>query len=151
MVERVGVQSLSHIKHQLEYYYWYHWSLFPVHFGQHKLPKGTYDELLGMLAHGGIDVLISKTSTLWLNDDQIQKTIGLVQDAKVTNLRTQCTLERYLTELKEAWVDEYILEPVWEGLMTRMVDEWVDLILWSMLAFLLCLVWFRPMVIIWVI
>ncbi|KAH9030261.1 hypothetical protein EDB83DRAFT_2319368 [Lactarius deliciosus] len=54
MTDRVGVQSLAHIKHQLEYLYWSHWSLFPVNFSQRRLSKGVYDELLGMLVHGCI-------------------------------------------------------------------------------------------------
>ena len=38
--------------------------------------------------------------------------------------------QRYLTELEEAWIDEHILEPVWKSLMTKILGEWSDLILW---------------------
>ena len=38
--------------------------------------------------------------------------------------------QRYLTELEEAWIDEHILEPVWKSLMTKILSEWSDLILW---------------------
>ncbi|KAI9433292.1 hypothetical protein H4582DRAFT_1988220 [Lactarius indigo] len=185
MTDRVGVQSLAHIKHQLEYLYWSHWSLFPVNFSQRKLSKGVYDELLGMLVHGCIDVMTSRTSTLWLDDDQMQKMIRLIQDAKMASAgevyytagaarllslfanwrfedlhgqinarlkrneaiykmkRGKSILiivlspllffapQRYLAELEEAWIDEHILEPVWKSLMTKMLGEWSDLILWS--------------------
>ncbi|KAH8984591.1 hypothetical protein EDB92DRAFT_1885927 [Lactarius akahatsu] len=185
MTDRVGVQSLAHIKHQLEYHYWSHWSLFPVNFSQRRLSKEVYDELLGMLVHGCIDVMTSRTSTLWLDDDQMQKMIKLIQDAKMASAgeayytagatrllslfanwrfedlhgqinarlkrneaiykikRRKSILitvlspllffapQRYLAELEEAWVDEHILEPVWKSLMTKMLGEWSDLILWS--------------------
>jgi len=185
MIQTVGVQSLAHIKHQLEHLYWYHWSLFPVNFNQHKLSRDIYDELLGMLVHGCIDVMTSKTSTLWLDDDQMQKMIRLIQDAKMAtagdvyytagiarllsffahwrfldfhgqiNARLKrneaiyhkqshrsfliivlspllfLAPQRYLTELEETWIDEHILEPVWKSLMTKILDEWSDIILWS--------------------
>lgn len=185
-IQNVGVQSLAHIKHQLEYLYWSHWSLFPVNFGQRKLSEEVYDELLGMLTHGCIDVMTSKTSTLWLDDDQMQKMIRLIQGAKVASagdeyytagtarllsffahwrfldfhgqinarLRRNEAIydeqsckksvliivlspllflapQRYLAELEEAWIDKHILEPVWKSLMTKMLGEWSDLILWS--------------------
>ncbi|KAH9011516.1 hypothetical protein EDB83DRAFT_2448163 [Lactarius deliciosus] len=78
----VGVQSLAHIQHQLEHFYWAHWSLYPVSFDQHMLSKGVYDELLGMLVYGSIDIMTSKTSALWLDEDQMQRMIRLIQDAK---------------------------------------------------------------------
>ncbi|KAN0131017.1 hypothetical protein V8E53_011150 [Lactarius tabidus] len=186
MIQNVGVQSLAHIKHQLEYLYWSHWSLFPVNFEQRKLSEGIYDELLGMLIHGCVDVMTSKTSTLWLDDDQMQKMIRLIQGAKVASAgdeyytagtarllsffshwrfldfhgqinarlkrneaiydeqsREKSVLiivlspllflapQRYLAELEEAWIDKHILEPVWKSLMTKMLGEWSDLILWS--------------------
>jgi len=37
----------------------------------------------------------------------------------------------YLDELEEAWTDQHILERVWKSLMTKMLGEWGDLILWS--------------------
>ncbi|KAN0131228.1 hypothetical protein V8E53_010932 [Lactarius tabidus] len=186
MTQTVGVQSLAHIKHQLEHLYWYHWSLFPVNFKKRKLSNKVYDELLGMLVHGCIDVMTSKTSTLWLDDDQMQKMIGLIQGAKGTSAgdeyytagaarllslfahwrfldfhgqinarlnRNEAIYDeqshersiliivlspllffapqRYLAELEEAWIDKHLLEPVWKSLMTKMLGEWSDLILWS--------------------
>ncbi|KAH9013934.1 hypothetical protein EDB85DRAFT_1899468 [Lactarius pseudohatsudake] len=141
-----------HIEHLLEYFYWSHWSLFPVHFGQHKLSTEVYDELLGMLSHGGIDVMVSKTSTLWLNDNQIQKIIRLIQDAKVVGagevhyIAGAATLLSHFAHWRfinfhgqiNARLDRHKAiyhEQVWESLITRMVDEWGDLILWSTVMF----------------
>ncbi|KAI0253176.1 hypothetical protein BJV78DRAFT_1153290 [Lactifluus subvellereus] len=184
-----GVQSPAHIKHQLEALYWYHWFLFPVNFDSHNLSPAIYDELLGMLTFGCIgiaDVMTSKNSASWRDDEQMQKMIKLVQGAKLARageeyftagatrllslfatwrfsdfhgqdnarLDVQKTLyvsvrhERtplitvissllflspnvYLDELEEAWTDQHVLERVWQSLMTKMLGEWGDLILWS--------------------
>jgi len=77
-----GVESPAHLKHRLEDLYWNHWSLFPVVIGGRRLPAGVYDELLGILAHGCVDVMTSKSSTLPYDDDKMQKMIRLVQKAK---------------------------------------------------------------------
>jgi hypothetical protein len=47
--------------------------------------------------------------------------------------------QRYLTELEEAWIDGYVLEPVWKSLMTKILGEWSDLILWVRKYFILVL------------
>jgi len=80
--ELFGVKSPAHVKHRLESLYWTHWSLFPVVFEGRRLPLPVYDELLGILAHGCVDVLTSKSSTLPYDDDTMQKMIKLVQKAK---------------------------------------------------------------------
>ncbi|KAF8269752.1 hypothetical protein EI94DRAFT_1896839 [Lactarius quietus] len=75
--------------------------------------------------------MTSKTSTLWLDNDQMQNMIKLIQDAKMLD---KCIIQqelRYLAELEEAWMDKHILEPVWKSLMTKMLTDWSDLILWS--------------------
>ncbi|KAN0108993.1 hypothetical protein V8E52_009776 [Russula decolorans] len=88
-----GVESPAHVKHHLEDLYWYiigllaklnwnHWSLYPAVFKGRRLPLHVYDELLGMLAHGCIDTMTSKLSTLPYDDEKMQKMIGLVQNAK---------------------------------------------------------------------
>jgi len=80
--ELFGVESPAHVKHRLESLYWNHWSLFPVVFGGRRLPLAVYDELTGILAHGCVDVLTSKSSTLPYDDETMQKMIKLVQKAK---------------------------------------------------------------------
>jgi len=77
-----GVESPAHVKHHLEDLYWNHWSLYPAVFKGRRLPLHVYDELLGMLAHGCIDTMTSKLSTLPYDDEKMQKMIGLVQNAK---------------------------------------------------------------------
>jgi hypothetical protein len=36
----------------------------------------------------------------------------------------------YLDELEELWTDQHVLERVWKSLMTKMLGEWGDIILW---------------------
>jgi hypothetical protein len=80
--EVFGVKSPAHIKHRLEALYWSHWSLFPVVFDDRRLPFEVYDELMGILMHGCVDVMTSKSSTLPYNDDTMHRMIRLVQAAK---------------------------------------------------------------------
>jgi len=77
-----GVESPAHIKHHLEELYWNHWSLYPAVFKGRRLPLHVYDEVMGMLAHGCVDTLTSKDSTLPYDDEKMQKMISLVQNAK---------------------------------------------------------------------
>ncbi|KAH9031675.1 hypothetical protein EDB85DRAFT_1328466 [Lactarius pseudohatsudake] len=76
------VTSPTHVQHRLEALYWTHWSLFPVVFDGRHLQPAVYDELVGILSHGCIDVMTSKTSTLPYDDDTMQKMIKLVRKAK---------------------------------------------------------------------
>ncbi|KAF8496545.1 hypothetical protein F5888DRAFT_1907347 [Russula emetica] len=69
-------------EHHLEGLYWNHWSLYPAVFKGRRLPLHVYDELIGMLAHGCVDTLTSKFSTLPYDDEKMQKMISLVQNAK---------------------------------------------------------------------
>ncbi|KAH9989672.1 hypothetical protein BJV77DRAFT_1069397 [Russula vinacea] len=80
--ELFGVKSPAHVKHRLEALYWSHWSLFPVVFGDRRLPLDAYDELMGILMHGCVDVLTSKSSTLPYDDDTMRRMVRLVQGAK---------------------------------------------------------------------
>ncbi|KAH9061121.1 hypothetical protein EDB87DRAFT_484421 [Lactarius vividus] len=76
------VTSPAHVKHRLEALYWTHWSLFPAVFNGRYLQPAVYDELLGILSHGCMDVMTSKSSTLPYDDDTMQKMIKLVRKAK---------------------------------------------------------------------
>ncbi|KAH9973803.1 hypothetical protein BGW80DRAFT_224457 [Lactifluus volemus] len=80
--ELCGVKSLAHIKHRLEASYWNHWSLYPAVFKGRSLPLPVYDELTGILSHGCVDVLTSKSSTLPFDDDTMLKMIGLLKKAR---------------------------------------------------------------------
>ncbi|KAH9003497.1 hypothetical protein EDB86DRAFT_3039780 [Lactarius hatsudake] len=80
--EVFGVKSPAHIKHRLESLYWSHWSLFPAVFKGRRLGHAIVDELLGMLSHGCMDILTSKSSTLPYDSDTMQKMLELVQNAK---------------------------------------------------------------------
>ncbi|KAI9509043.1 hypothetical protein F5148DRAFT_815641 [Russula earlei] len=80
--ELSGVKSPAHVGHRLESLYWNHWSLYPVVFDNRRLPLEAYDELMGILLHGCVDVLTSKSSTLPYDDDTMHKMIALVQSAK---------------------------------------------------------------------
>ncbi|KAI0296395.1 hypothetical protein BC826DRAFT_232371 [Russula brevipes] len=80
--EIYGVKSPAHVKHRLEALYWNHWSLFPVAFDDRRLPLGVHDELIGMLTHGCIDVMTSRSSTLPYDADTMQMMIKLVKNAK---------------------------------------------------------------------
>ncbi|KAI0301654.1 hypothetical protein B0F90DRAFT_1936389 [Multifurca ochricompacta] len=102
--ELFGVKSPAHVKHRLESLYWCahsllldwclkqqhylgrnHWSLFPVVFDGRSIPLGVYDELVGILSHGCMDVMTSKSSTLPYDDETMQKMIKLIQKAKVSD------------------------------------------------------------------
>ncbi|KAN0131684.1 hypothetical protein V8E53_010526 [Lactarius tabidus] len=76
------VTSPAHVKHRLEALYWVHWSLFPVVFNGRCLQSAVYDELVGILSHGCMDVMTSKSSTLPYDVDTMQKMIKLVGKAK---------------------------------------------------------------------
>ncbi|KAI9438581.1 hypothetical protein H4582DRAFT_182781 [Lactarius indigo] len=76
------VTSPAHVEHRLEALYWTHWSLFPVVLNGRCLQPAVYDELVGILSHGCMDVMTSKTSTLPYDDDTMQKMIKLVRKAK---------------------------------------------------------------------
>ncbi|KAF8474432.1 hypothetical protein DFH94DRAFT_855629 [Russula ochroleuca] len=80
--ELFGVKSPAHVKHRLESLFWSHWSLFPVVFADRRLPLDAYDELSGILLHGCVDVLTSKSSTLPYDNDEMRRMIQLVQGAK---------------------------------------------------------------------
>ncbi|KAH9962948.1 hypothetical protein BC827DRAFT_1375672, partial [Russula dissimulans] len=203
--ELFGVKSPAHVKHRLESLYWCvccllkdwcskcsycldrcHWSLYPIDFDDRRFPDEAYDELMGILAHGCVDVLTSKSSTLPYDDDTMQKMIGLVQSAKqadggktyytagVTRLlsffahwrflyfhgqrharlvRDQSVYDKpqrersilitllspllflapevHLREMEKLWTDEVIIETVWKSFMTKLLEEWEDVILWS--------------------
>ncbi|KAI0250647.1 hypothetical protein BJV78DRAFT_1283069 [Lactifluus subvellereus] len=86
MVSEVnGVSSPAHVKHLLEASYWNHWSLFPAVFEGRRLPISVYDELVGILSYGCIDVMTSaaNTTTLPYDDDEMRKMIELVRQARV--------------------------------------------------------------------
>ncbi|KAH9074152.1 hypothetical protein EDB83DRAFT_2515916 [Lactarius deliciosus] len=76
------VTSPAHVQHRLEALYWTHWSLYPAVFDGRHLQPAVYDELVGILSHGCIDVMTSKTSTLPYDDETMQKMIKLVRKAK---------------------------------------------------------------------
>ncbi|KAI9509035.1 hypothetical protein F5148DRAFT_1190759 [Russula earlei] len=77
-----GVESPAHVKHRLESLYWNHWMLFPKNFEGRGLPQHVYDELMGILTHGCIDIITSKSSTFPYDNATMQKMIELVQKAK---------------------------------------------------------------------
>ncbi|KAH9026186.1 hypothetical protein EDB85DRAFT_176673 [Lactarius pseudohatsudake] len=76
------VGSPAHVKHRLEALYWSHWSLYPVFFEGRRLECEIYDELVGILSHGCVDVMTSKSSTLPYDDDTMKKMLELVRSAK---------------------------------------------------------------------
>ncbi|KAH9172699.1 hypothetical protein EDB89DRAFT_854812 [Lactarius sanguifluus] len=80
--EVYGVGSPAHIKHRLEALYWSHWSLYPAFFEGRRLESEIYDELVGILSHGCVDVMTSKSSTLPYDDDTMKKMLELVRSAK---------------------------------------------------------------------
>jgi hypothetical protein len=82
--ELFGVKSPAHVKHRLEALYWTHWSLFPVVFEGRRLVQDVYDELVGILSHGSMDVMTSKSSTLPYDAETMQRMIRLVRNAKGT-------------------------------------------------------------------
>ncbi|KAH9031459.1 hypothetical protein EDB84DRAFT_1562260 [Lactarius hengduanensis] len=184
--ELFGVKSLAHVRHRLEDLYWTHWSLFPAVFEGRRLGPAVYDELVGILSHGSMDAMTSKSSTLPYDADTMQKMIRLVRNAEgsdtglvyhtaaITRLLSffahwrflyfhgqKCArLERdktvyaganrertllitflspvlflapevHLRELEKLWTDEVIIEAVWKNFMTRLLEEWGELILSS--------------------
>ncbi|KAH9003499.1 hypothetical protein EDB86DRAFT_2826626 [Lactarius hatsudake] len=80
-----GVRSPAHVKHRLEELFWIHWSLFPAVFEGRRLDRAAVDELVGMLSHGCMDVMTSKSSTLPYDADTLQKMLALVQNVKESN------------------------------------------------------------------
>ncbi|KAH9981642.1 hypothetical protein BJV74DRAFT_887437 [Russula compacta] len=181
-----GVESPAHVKHRLEALYWNHWSLFPAVFEGRRLPLHVYDELTGILMHGCIDVMTSKSSTLPYDDDTMQKMMRLVQKARKAEggveyytagttrllsffahwrflyfhgqgharlLKDQTVYNKpkrersmlisflspvlffapevHLRDMEELWTDEVIIVTAWKDFMTKLLDEWNGLILWS--------------------
>ncbi|KAF8257703.1 hypothetical protein EI94DRAFT_1817117 [Lactarius quietus] len=84
--ELFGVKSPAHVKHRLEALYWTHWSFFPVVFEGRRLVPAVYDELVGILSHGCMDVMTSKSSTLPYDADTMQQMIRLVRNAKGSDI-----------------------------------------------------------------
>ncbi|KAF8260841.1 hypothetical protein EI94DRAFT_872305 [Lactarius quietus] len=80
--ELFGVKSPAHVKHRLEALYWAHWSLFPAVFEGRRLVPAVYDELVGILSHGCMDAMTSKSSTLPYDVDTMQRMTELVRNAK---------------------------------------------------------------------
>ncbi|KAF8258666.1 hypothetical protein EI94DRAFT_1110391 [Lactarius quietus] len=78
-----GVKSPTHVQHRLEDLYWNHWDLFPTIFEGRCLDPAVIDELVGMLSHGCMDVLTSKSSTLPFDVDKMQKMLTLVRNANL--------------------------------------------------------------------
>ncbi|KAH9003371.1 hypothetical protein EDB86DRAFT_2891724 [Lactarius hatsudake] len=62
-----------------------HWSLFPAVFNGRCLQAAVYDELVGILSHGCMDVMTAKASTLPYDSDTMQAMIKLVRKAKKTD------------------------------------------------------------------
>ncbi|KAH9074274.1 hypothetical protein EDB83DRAFT_1950268 [Lactarius deliciosus] len=84
-LEVFGLKSPAHIKHRLESLYWcadcsVGWTLSV--FKGRRLGHAIIDELLGMLSHGCMDILTSKSSTLPYDSDTMHKMLKLVQNAK---------------------------------------------------------------------
>ncbi|KAF8257609.1 hypothetical protein EI94DRAFT_1757514 [Lactarius quietus] len=80
--ELFGVNSPAHVKHRLEALYWTHWSLYPAVFEKRRLVGAVYDELVGILSHGSMDVMTSKSSTLPYDADTMKDMTRLVRNAK---------------------------------------------------------------------
>ncbi|KAI9458584.1 hypothetical protein BJY52DRAFT_412493 [Lactarius psammicola] len=189
--ELFGVKSPAHVRHRLEALYWTHWSLFPEVFDGRRLEPAVYDELVGILSHGSMDVMTSKSSTLPYDAETMQQMIRLVRNAKGSHPRSDTGLvyhtaaitrllsffahwrflyfhgqnsarlernktvytespgpkrtflitllspllflapEVHLRELEKLWTDEVIIETVWKSFMTKLLEEWGELILWS--------------------
>ncbi|KAI9438687.1 hypothetical protein H4582DRAFT_190615 [Lactarius indigo] len=87
--EVYGVESPAHVKHRLEALYWSHWSLYPAFFKDRRLESEIYDELVGILSHGCVDVMTSKTSTLPYDDGTMKKMLELVQNAKESESKSK--------------------------------------------------------------
>jgi len=66
----------------LESLYWNHWSLFPVVFDGRRLPLDVYDELMGILMYGCVDLIHSPPLAIPYDDDTMRRMIRLVQTAK---------------------------------------------------------------------
>ncbi|KAI9458568.1 hypothetical protein BJY52DRAFT_1212082 [Lactarius psammicola] len=75
----------AHLKHRLEAFYWSHWSLYPALYRRRRLKPAIYDELVGILTHGCMDVMTSKSSTLPYDEDTMKKMLDLVRNAKESN------------------------------------------------------------------
>ncbi|KAH9003471.1 hypothetical protein EDB86DRAFT_2799202 [Lactarius hatsudake] len=174
--ELFGVKSPAHVGALHISFSTTHWSLFPAVFEGRRLEPAVYDELVGILSHGSMDVMTSKSSTLPYDADTMQKMIRLVRNAKGTpghllwitthwrflyfhgqkcarlerdkTVYTDASRERtllitllspvlflapevHLRELEKLWTDEVIIEAVWKSFMTRLLEEWGELILWS--------------------
>ncbi|KAH8987900.1 hypothetical protein EDB92DRAFT_1948398 [Lactarius akahatsu] len=138
--ELFGVTSPAHVRHRLEALYWTHWSLFPAVFDGRRLVQAVYDELVGILSHGCMDVMTSKSSTLPYDAETMQQMIRLVRNAKGSDTglvyHTAAIMlflapEVHLRDLERLWTDEVIIETVWKSFMTKLLEEWGELILWS--------------------
>ncbi|KAI0067089.1 hypothetical protein BV25DRAFT_1820257 [Artomyces pyxidatus] len=80
--EAKGASSPAHIRLRLEDQYWCHWYMYPACPESRKLPEGTYEELLGILAHGAIDVMISPTSTTPYSVEDMRAMSGVIKEAR---------------------------------------------------------------------
>ncbi|KAH9003501.1 hypothetical protein EDB86DRAFT_2826628 [Lactarius hatsudake] len=85
LYEVYGVESPAHVKHRLEALYWSHWSLYPAFFEGRCLEPEIYDELVGILSHGCMDTMTSKSSTLPYDDGTMKKMLELVRIVKESN------------------------------------------------------------------
>jgi len=75
--------------------------------------------------HGQHNARLNRQNTVY-NEPRRSRSIVIIVLSPLLFLAPR----RYLTELEEAWIDEHILAPVWKDLMTKMLGEWGDLILW---------------------
>ncbi|KAH9035810.1 hypothetical protein EDB84DRAFT_1675936, partial [Lactarius hengduanensis] len=62
-----------------------HWSLYPAFFEGRCLESEIYDELVGILSHGCMDTMTSKSSTLPYDDGTMKKMLELVRIVKESN------------------------------------------------------------------
>lgn len=81
--------------------------------------------------HGQINARLNRNEAIYHKQSQ-GRSILIIILSPLLFLAPQ----KYLTELEEAWIDEHILEPVWKSLMTKMLSDWSDLILWVRIYYL---------------
>lgn len=75
--------------------------------------------------HGQINARLKRNEAIY-DEQSRKKSVLIIVLSPLLFLAPQ----RYLAELEEAWIDKHILEPVWKSLMTKVLGEWSDLILW---------------------
>ncbi|KAI0064322.1 hypothetical protein BV25DRAFT_1990069 [Artomyces pyxidatus] len=85
IAEVEGVRSPAHIQLRLEAVYWTHWSMYPAGPESRHLKSEVYDQLLGILAHGCIDVMTSQTSTAPYNLEEMQLMTKIIERAQRTS------------------------------------------------------------------